>query len=682
MAVSLGRNLLSIKAQSSLGRTASIVDTTFQRLSSGSRINKASDDAAGLAISSMLNFKSRLLSQGARNLQEGLSAINIAEAALDGLSNILGRIEELSVQAANGVYSNAQRSMMQQEASALQAEWNRTVQSTSFNGRALLIGGGTRLDLQAGGVSNNPLTVQFGRGALPDAQDNAAGETARLSTTSSGAEGADTSGEASISADGRYVVFTSASNLVPADSNGVGDIYRKDRLTGVTTRISTDSAGGQGDAASGNASISADGRYVAFQSSASNLVAGDTNGATDIFVKDTSTGTTTRVSTSSSGSEGDGFATDASISADGRYVAFVANAADLVAGDTNGVADVFVKDMLTGTTTRVNTSGSGTQGNQAASNPSISADGRYVAFESTASDLVAGDTNNQSDIFVKDTLTGEITRVSSSSSGTQGNQASSKASISADGRYVAFQSTASNLVAGDTNGSADIFIKDTHTGVTTRVSTDGSGVQGDQGSSEASISADGRYVVFESAASNLVAEDTNSATDLFIKDTQTGSVIRFGMGSASPYSAAISADGRSVAFTSGAASLVAGDTNANEDVFLFDSAKAGVQPLAGVVISNQASAKATMNLLQNYKTDIAQFRAQLGASTSRIMTAINNIQSAREIYAGASSRIVDADVGMESATLIAATTRQQVTTALLAQANIQPQMALQLLRQV
>jgi flagellin-like hook-associated protein FlgL len=247
---------------------------------------------------------------------------------------------------------------------------------------------------------------------------------------------------------------------------------------------------------------------------------------------------------------------------------------------------------------------------------------------------------------------------------------------------VAFQSTASNLVAGDTNGSADIFIKDTHTGVTTRVSTDGSGVQGDQGSSEASISADGRYVVFESAASNLVAEDTNSATDLFIKDTQTGSVIRFGMGSASPYSAAISADGRSVAFTSGAASLVAGDTNANEDVFLFDSAKAGVQPLAGVVISNQASAKATMNLLQNYKTDIAQFRAQLGASTSRIMTAINNIQSAREIYAGASSRIVDADVGMESATLIAATTRQQVTTALLAQANIQPQMALQLLRQV
>jgi flagellin-like hook-associated protein FlgL len=682
MAVSLGRNLLSIKAQSSLGRTASIVDTTFQRLSSGSRINKASDDAAGLAISSMLNFKSRLLSQGARNLQEGLSAINIAEAALDGLSNILGRIEELSVQAANGVYSNAQRSMMQQEASALQAEWNRTVQSTSFNGRALLIGGGTRLDLQAGGVSNNPLTVQFGRGALPDAQDNAAGETARLSTTSSGAEGADTSGEASISADGRYVVFTSASNLVPADSNGVGDIYRKDRLTGVTTRISTDSAGGQGDAASGNASISADGRYVAFQSSASNLVAGDTNGATDIFVKDTSTGTTTRVSTSSSGSEGDGFATDASISADGRYVAFVANAADLVAGDTNGVADVFVKDLLTGATTRVNTSGSGTQGNQAASNPSISADGRYVAFESTASDLVAGDTNNQSDIFVKDTLTGEITRVSTGSSGTEGDQASSKASISADGRYVAFQSTASNLVAGDTNGSADIFIKDTHTGVTTRVSTDGSGVQGDQGSSEASISADGRYVVFESAASNLVAGDTNSATDLFIKDTETGSVIRFGMGSASPYSAAISADGRSVAFTSGAANLVAGDTNAAEDVFLFDSAKAGVQPLAGVVISNQASAKATINLLQNYKTDIAQFRAQLGASTSRIMTAINNIQSAREIYAGASSRIVDADVGMESATLIAATTRQQVTTALLAQANIQPQMALQLLRQV
>ncbi len=254
---------------------------------------------------------------------------------------------------------------------------------------------------------------------------------------------------------------------------------------GSTLRVSTDSAGTEANASSGGtpftsaSATSGDGRYVVFESDATNLVAGDNNGAADIFVKDTQTGVTTRVSTDSAGNEANSSSFHKTISADGRYVAFTSYATNLVPGDTNGVWDVFVKDMQTGTTTRVSTDSAGGEGTSgfASSVPSISADGRYVAFQSEAGNLVAGDTNSASDIFVKDTQTGVTTRVSTDSTGTQSDGASFVPNISADGRYVAFQSLATNLVAGDTNGVYDIFLKDTQTGVTTRVSTDSAGTQ-------------------------------------------------------------------------------------------------------------------------------------------------------------------------------------------------------------
>ena len=206
---------------------------------------------------------------------------------------------------------------------------------------------------------------------------------------------------------------------------------------------------------SGRPAISADGRFVAFSSDASNLVAGDTNGRGDIFVRDRLTGTTERLSLASDGTQANRLT---SISADGRFVTFSSSASNLVAGDTNRQADVFVHDRLTSTTERVSVASDGTQANGDSSFPSISADGRFVTFVSRASTLVAGDTNSRDDVFVHDRQTGTTERVSVASDGTQGNRNSRFSSISADGRFVKFDSAASNLVAGDTNFTYDIFV--------------------------------------------------------------------------------------------------------------------------------------------------------------------------------------------------------------------------------
>jgi Tol biopolymer transport system component len=406
----------------------------------------------------------------------------------------------------------------------------------------------------------------------------------RVSVASDGTEGNDDSWWPSMSADGRYVAFQSrASNLVPGDTNGTWDVFVHDRMTGQTTRVSVASDGTEGNGVSGLPSISADGRYVAFVSAASNLVPGDTNGKFDVFVHDRVTGQTTRVSVASDGTEGNDDSWWPSISADGRYVAFSSLASNLVPGDTNGTWDVFVHDRLTGQTTRVSVASDGTQGNNGSGDPSISADGRYVAFSSLASNLVPGDTNGTWDVFVHDRLTGQTTRVSVASDGTEGNGVSRRPpSISADGRYVAFYSEASNLVPGDTNELVDVFVHDRLTGQTTRVSVASDGTQGNSYSQWPSISADGRYVAFMSWASNLVPGDTNEVQDIFVHDRMTGQTTRVSVasdgteGNGDSWLPSISADGRYVAFASEASNLVSGDTNGKRDIFV----AAAVEPTA------------------------------------------------------------------------------------------------------
>ena len=244
--------------------------------------------------------------------------------------------------------------------------------------------------------------------------------------------------------------------------------------------------------ATASSAISADGRFVAFDSVASNLVPGDTNGSGDVFVHDRQTGTTRRVSVGPGGVQGNG---DSFHPGDlgGRAVRRLQLGCHQPgAGRHQRLSDVFVRDRQTGTTRRVSLGPGGVQGNDYSFNPSISADGRFVAFESDATNFVPGDTNGFSDVFVHDRKTGTTRRVSVGPGGVQGNEGSYLPSISADGRFVAFESDATNLVPGDTNGVADVFVHDRKTGTTKRVSVGQGGVQGNSDSYRPAISADGR----------------------------------------------------------------------------------------------------------------------------------------------------------------------------------------------
>jgi Tol biopolymer transport system component len=346
-------------------------------------------------------------------------------------------------------------------------------------------------------------------------------KTTRVSVSSSGRQGNNESGAPSISANGRFVAFASdASNLVPGDTNDGIDVFVRDLRTGETRRVSVSSSGAQGNHRSGAPSMSADGRFVAFWSYASNLVDGDTNRSRDVFVHDLRTGETRRASVSSSGAQANGASFNPSISADGRFVAFVSPASNLVDGDTNGAYDVFVHDLRTGKTRRVSVSSSGAQANASgffplSAYPSISADGRFVAFDSPAPNLVRRDTNRRPDVFIHDLRTGETRLVSVSSRGRQGNKKSFNPSISAAGHFVAFKSYATDLVRHDTNASRDVFVHGLRTGKTRRVSVSSRGRQGNKDSGTPSISADGRFVAFASDAPNLVPGDTNRAFDVF-----------------------------------------------------------------------------------------------------------------------------------------------------------------------
>lgn len=323
-----------------------------------------------------------------------------------------------------------------------------------------------------------------------------------------------------ISADGGWVAFTSfASNLVAGDTNGVVDVFVHDRQTFTTTRVSVGPAGVQGNGASHGSAISADGRWVVFSSWASNLVAGDTYSAwSDVFVHDRQTGTTTRVSAGPGGVRGNGNSSASAISADGQWVVFTSEAANLVTGDTNRYPDVFLHDRQTATTTRVSVGPTGAQGNDHSKGSTMSADGRWVAYYSWATNLVAGDTNSASDVFVYDRQSGTTTRASVASGGFQGDAFSVNGGLSADGRWVTFYSYASNLVAGDTNGTSDVFVHDRQTGITTRASLGPGNREGNGRSWSPAVSDDGRWVVFESEASNLVANDTNDDWDVLLRD--------------------------------------------------------------------------------------------------------------------------------------------------------------------
>ena len=401
----------------------------------------------------------------------------------------------------------------------------------------------------------------------------------RVSIASNGAQANSVSYFPSVSADGCLVAFSSdAANLVEGDTNRYRDIFVHDRDTGWTERVSIASDGTEAIHKSYEPSISADGSVVAFRSEANNLVGGDTNLARDIFVYGRYTGQTQRVSIASDGTQANGNSYKPCVSGDDRFVAFESLATNLVPNDTNVRRDIFVHDTQTGQTQRVSIASDGTQADDSSYRQSISADGNLVAFMSYATNLVAGDTNGASDVFVHDRQTGQTERVSVGSLGEQTNARSDSPAISGNGQVVAFYSAATNLVAADTNGQLDVFIRDRQAAQTKRVSVASDGAQANGWSDSPSLSDTGRLVAFRSGATNLSGVDTNGIVDIFLHDRQawqTECVSRGPEGAESNMpssSPSISGNGRFTAFSSEANNLVQEDedTNGLQDIFVHD----------------------------------------------------------------------------------------------------------------
>ncbi|MFL7868877.1 MAG: hypothetical protein AB8I58_08620 [Anaerolineales bacterium] len=398
----------------------------------------------------------------------------------------------------------------------------------------------------------------------------APGDIIRVSIDSSGVEANGRSTQSAISDDGRFVAFESgASNLVSGDTNNADDIFVHDRQTGQTTRVSVSTSGEEANGYSSSPAISGDGRYVAFYSEASNLVSGDANGCGDIFVHDRQAGTTTRVSVSSSGVEENAPPANdyyvLSISGDGRYVAFYSDASNLVSGDTNGETDVFVHDLQSGTTTRASLASDGSEANASSSEPSLSGDGRYIAFVSSATNLVTGDTNGKGDVFVRDLQAGTTTRVSINSSGVEANGGGYNPDISGDGRYVVFLSKSRNLDprAVDFGGYPLAYVRDLQVGQTRLASVSSSGEALGVGDIDLPvISRDGRYVALE------FREHGDPTHNTYVYDLLTGNFVPAVHGSDQGYGLSISANGTFVAFSSNTSILVSGDTNGQPDIFV------------------------------------------------------------------------------------------------------------------
>jgi Tol biopolymer transport system component len=400
--------------------------------------------------------------------------------------------------------------------------------------------------------------------------------TRRLSISSGGrqAKGGN-SFAAETAGKGRFVAYESkAHNLVAGDTNSLSDVFVRDRSLHRTFRVSVSSGEHQANGESHSVDISPNGRYVVFESFATNLAKGDVNGTYDVFLRDRGLGRTFLISVSSSGAHGNFESADPVVSANGRYVAFESAATNLVKGDTNNSVDTFVRDRAAGKTIRVSVSSAERQGNASSSDPAISPNGRFVAFQSLASNLVQGDTANESDVILRDRMLGKTFRMSVSSGGVQGNAGSYSMDVTPDGRYVAFESFADNLTKGDTNHHADVFLRDRSARKTYRLSVSSRERQGNGFSADPSISADGRYVTFESRANNLVSGDTNGATDVFVRDRARGATRRVSVnssghqGNAESSDPSISGSGRWIVFESQANNLSSGDTNQRADVFV------------------------------------------------------------------------------------------------------------------
>lgn len=506
--------------------------------------------------------------------------------------------------------------------------WNGSARTTTFVTASEVRATITATDVAVAGTA----TVTVANGTLVSngvsftiTGQSASGQVLLISVAlDGGPANGDSFSTPSVTPDGRYVAFQSnATNLVSGSSTGFSDIFVRDTCLGVPTgctattiRVSVSSAGVLADGNSRRPSISATGRFVAFDSSATNLVPGDTNGTqgaltglADVFVRDTCIGVSTgcspstvRASVATDNTESNGDSRRPSISADGRFVAFNSGATNLDSNDSNGFGDIFLRDTCQSapagcapSTRRISLANDGSQGNGASGLQSVSPDMRFAAFLSTASNFVSGDTNLNSDYFVRDTCLGAAAgcapstiRASIANDGSQANDLGDlEPSISAEGRFVAFTSHATNLVPADTNARADVFVRDTCAGATGctpstfRASVSSDGSQANSGSEAPSTNSTGRLVAFSSLATNLIAGGTSSPKTIFVRDTCLGApsgciptTILIGRSATGAQDngvsefPAMSADGRWVAFLSSSTNLAPGATSGRTQTLL------------------------------------------------------------------------------------------------------------------
>lgn len=396
------------------------------------------------------------------------------------------------------------------------------------------------------------------------------------SVDSAGVQADSASGATALSSTGRFIAFNSSATNLVADTNSTDDVFVRDLELGLTWRVSEGTGGVEGNGPSSYPSMSADARFVVFSSWASSLVPNDTNNVNDVFLHDRELGTTERVSTGPGSVQGDGGSYLGSITPDGRFVVFLSFASNLVPGDTNGMRDVFLHDRVSATVERVSVSSAGTEADEASGGnsggPFVSTDGRWVVFSTRAANLAPGDANGSLDIYVRDRLLGTTGRLSLGAGGAEPDDDCDVTAMTPDGRYIAFTSAATNLVAGDTNGQADAFVLDATTGTIERVSVATGGQEGSLSSWAPVISHDGRFVAYSSAAPDLVPNDSNEKRDVFLRDRVGGTTELVSAGSqqadADCFGVSISGDGGLVGFSSAATTLLFTDANYVADAFV------------------------------------------------------------------------------------------------------------------
>lgn len=425
-----------------------------------------------------------------------------------------------------------------------------------------------------------PLSVVLVLGwNLSQASASVPGVNEIVDVTSSGVIGNSSPGAGQMSHDGRYVAFLSyASNLIPNDTNNTGDVFVRDRTANTISRVNVSSSGTQANSyTQGFVSISNDGRYVAFSSNADNLVSGDSNYSMDVFLHDRQTATTQLISRSSSGTVGTSHSQEPMISGDGKFVVFNSSSTNFVSPATSwGMSNIFVKNIATGSIQLISKNVSGTYANDHSFAPSISCDGGVVVFGSSATNLIGSDTNGQVDVFVVSRPGGDaIMNVTPT-----GDNGSSNPRVSCDGMHVTFTSFATNFVSNDTNGVSDVFKYDRRTGVTSVVSVDSNGVLGNGNSAPSAISADGRLIAYDSGSTNLVSSDTNGVNDVFMRDTKTNTTYRVSVNASGQQGAlqsylgdnsGFSGDGKYLYFVSEANNLVSTDTNNSANAFIAET---------------------------------------------------------------------------------------------------------------